>query len=210
MGETEATKTVEPSPPLEPPNNDTTTSSTAPDAPKSPDSPVQANAAEVVPVAPSEEAPKTELIQPAEDLPTSSGPSWPDLTVDHPLAKFLAELPEILDTAAHAEVYGITLKPKADDTTGSGDFHTLLILQKFLRANANDLDKAKAQLSKTLAWRKEFKPIEGTAETFKKDKFQGLGYVTVTDGKEGRPEVVTWNVYGAVTDYQKTFVPVDE
>lgn len=78
-------------------------------------------------------------------------------------------------------------------------------MQKFLRANANDLPKAEEQLLSTLKWRKEFDPVKAASETFPKDKFEGLGYVTEIDGG-----IVTWNIYGAVKDYEKTFVPVDE
>jgi hypothetical protein len=115
-----------------------------------------------------------------------------------------------LTAANHDEVYGITLKPKAQGS--AGDFHTLLILQKFLRANANNVELAKDQLAKTLAWRKTFDPLKAMTETFSKEKFDGLGYVTAIDSKEqeGRKDIVTWNIYGAVKDNEKTFVPVEE
>ncbi|KAF2663168.1 phosphatidylinositol transfer protein SFH5 [Microthyrium microscopicum] len=144
-----------------------------------------------------------------EPLPTYSGLSWPDLEQDHPLVKFVEALPAILKSADYDEVYGITLKARGDAT--KADFHTLLILQKFLRANKNELEPAKEQLSKTLVWRKEFQPEKAATATYKKDKFNGLGFITITDGKEAeRPQIVTWNVYGAVKDYEKTFVPVEE
>lgn len=59
---------------------------------------------------------------------------------------------------------------------------TLIILQKFLRANMNDLAKAKEQLVNALKWRKEYKPHEALHETFSADKFGGLGYVTIVKG----------------------------
>jgi len=121
----------------------------------------------------------------------------------------LDQVPELVKEADYSEVYGITLKPSTEGANGPGDFHTLLILQKFLRANQNDVSKAKEQLAKTLAWRKKFKPLDKMAQTFKKDKFNGLGYVTTTDNMDS-VEVITWNIYGAVKDYEKTFVPVEE
>jgi hypothetical protein len=128
-----------------------------------------------------------EPLKPDEALPSHTGASWPELSADHPLSEFLAGLPDILKKAEYDEVYGINLKPKAAE--GSGDFYTLLILQKFLRANKNELDPAKQQLSKTLAWRKEYRPDKALSETFKTEK---------------------WNIYGAVKDYEKTFVPLEE
>jgi hypothetical protein len=125
------------------------------------------------------------------------------------LSKLLAKLPELLSTSGHDEVYGVKLKAKTD--SGELDFHTLLILQKFLRANQNDLDKAVDQLLKTLEWRKEFNPITAMNETFSKDKFAGLGYVTESTLQDkSTKQIVTWNIYGAVKDYEKTFVPLDE
>jgi phosphatidylinositol transfer protein SFH5 len=147
---------------------------------------------------------------PLETTPPSSGPQWPELAETHPLFQLHSALPALLTTADYNEVYGITLKPKEQGC--AGDFHTLLILQKFLRANANNVEQAKEQLAKTLAWRKTFDPLKAMSETFSKEKFDGLGYVTTIDSKEheGRKNVVTWNIYGAVKDNEKTFVPVDE
>jgi len=78
---------------------------------------------------------------------------WPALEADHPLSQLLSKLPAILEETAYDEVYGITLAP-------AGSFQTKLILQKFLRANANDLEKAIEQLTKALKWRKEFQPLK--------------------------------------------------
>ncbi|KAI9757774.1 MAG: Non-classical phosphatidylinositol transfer protein (PITP) [Chaenotheca gracillima] len=93
-------------------------------------------------------------------------------------------------------------------------FHTLLILQKFLRANENDVEKAATQLTSTLKWRKEFgvkKIVE--EERFDERIYGGLGYVTVIPRqggeKEGWKEVVTWNIYGAVQDKKATFGDLD-
>jgi phosphatidylinositol transfer protein SFH5 len=138
----------------------------------------------------------------------STAPTWPELKDSNPLAKLLAKLPDLLSKSGHDEVYGVPLKPKQE--SGSPDFATLLILQKFLRADHNDLAKAEDRLLKTLTWRKEFNPIAAMNETFKKDKYDGLGYVTVSDGDDGVKQVITWNIYGAVKDYEKTFTPIEE
>jgi phosphatidylinositol transfer protein SFH5 len=102
-----------------------------------------------------------------------NSPAWPELREDHPLAQLLAKLPDLLSKSGHDEIYGIRLKTKSEP--GNPDFHTLLILQKFLRANQNDLLKAEDQLFKTLQWRKQFDPIVAMNETFQSDKFNGLG-----------------------------------
>jgi len=138
-----------------------------------------------------------------ETQPT--GPVWPELTADHPLSKLSADLPAILEKAGYDEVYGL----KLSDVTS---FHTKLILQKFLRANANDLVKAKEQLLGTLKWRKEFEPLKAVEEEHSKDKFGGLGYVTVLSdvpGSSNEKDVVTFNIYGAVKDNKKTFGDIE-
>jgi hypothetical protein len=101
-----------------------------------------------------------------------NSPAWPELREDHPLAQLLAKLPDLLSKSEHDEIYGIRLKTESEP--GNPDFHTLLILQKFLRANQNDLLKAEDQLLKTLQWRKKFNPIAAMNQTFQSDKFSGL------------------------------------
>lgn len=135
----------------------------------------------------------------------TSAPQWPDLTAEHPLSQFLAQLPAILETAAHNEIYGVKLD-------AAGSFHTKLILQKFLRAQGNDVEKAKEQLSKALIWRKEFQPEKCLEDKFSKEKFAGLGFVTVLEKvpqSVNEKDICTWNIYGAVKDNKKTFGDLD-
>ncbi|KAF2115812.1 CRAL-TRIO domain-containing protein [Lophiotrema nucula] len=153
----------------------------------------------------------------AAPLPASNGPSdatatalsgepaWPETPADHPLAKFFEEFEELVKQAEYDEVYGIKLSK-------SEEFKTKLILQKFLRANANDLVKAKEQLLDTLKFRKEFKPLDAVNEKFEKERFEGLGFITeVEDVPESvnKKDIVTFNIYGAVKDNKKTFGDLD-
>lgn len=132
-------------------------------------------------------------------------PVWPETADDHPLTKFYAAFEAIVKEADHAEVYGITLST-------SSPFHTKLILQKFLRANQNYLDKAKEHLLLTLKWRKEFDPIKAMNETYSKERFDGLGYVLEVEGvpgSENKKDIATFNIYGAVKDKKATFGDLD-
>lgn len=91
-------------------------------------------------------------------------------------------------------------------------FTTLLILQKFLRANANEVPKAIEQLTEALEWRKQYQPLNSKDEVFDAAKFGGLGYVTELKGVPGSPsekDVATFNIYGAVKDTKKTFGDLD-
>ncbi|KAF2769621.1 CRAL/TRIO domain-containing protein [Teratosphaeria nubilosa] len=140
-------------------------------------------------------------------MASANNVDWANLPVEHNLSRFAAELPKILDGTGHNEIYGVTLTPaEADKPTAHT---TLIILQKFLRANAGDLAKAKEQLVKALKWRKEYKPMEALNETFPSDKFGGLGYITtITGAKETKnaEDVANFNIYGvAAKQPQKTF-----
>ncbi|KAG3114353.1 hypothetical protein PI124_g6848 [Phytophthora idaei] len=134
----------------------------------------------------------------------SSALEWPAI---HPINQLLKALPSLVTAAnGYNEVYGVTLDP-------SGPFSTKLILQKFLRANANDVEKAKTQLGETLVWRSSFKPLETLDEKFSKDIFGGVGYVIEIEGvpgSENKKDIVTFNIYGAVKDNKATFGNLDQ
>jgi hypothetical protein len=141
----------------------------------------------------------------ADTVTPTKGPFWPETAPDHPLTKFYDSFEALVTEAAHNEVYGIELSK-------SNPFHTKLILQKFLRANQNDLEKAQKQLLDTLKWRKEFDPIKAVGETFEKSRFDGLGYVLeLEDVPESlnKKDIATFNIYGAVKDNKVTFGDLD-
>ncbi|KAH7401075.1 phosphatidylinositol transfer protein SFH5 [Phaeosphaeria sp. MPI-PUGE-AT-0046c] len=141
------------------------------------------------------------LVENEKHTVPTTGPSWPETAPEHPLTRFYDVFEELVKEAQHDEVYGIHLNK-------SSPFHTKLILQKFLRANQNDLDKAKQQLLETLKWRKEFDPVKAMDETFSKARFEGLGYVLEVAGvpeSRNTKDVATFNIYGAVKDKKATF-----
>jgi hypothetical protein len=151
--------------------------------------------------------PDTEAVTaPVTTIPTSSvkpttSPCWPETPPDHPLTQFYDAFEALVRDAQHNEVYGIEL-------TKAHPFTTKLILQKFLRANQNDLHAAKTQLLDTLKWRREFNPTKAANETFSKTRFAGLGYVLEVAGvpeSANKTDVATFNIYGAVTDKKATF-----
>jgi hypothetical protein len=117
-----------------------------------------------------------------------------------PLSKLFAELPSIIANAGYTEMWGVEL-------LNSFDVPTSIVLEKFLRANTQDVAKAKAQLTEALKWRKEMQPMKLLDKTeFDQAKFGDLGFVTVYPKTESREkEIVTWNIYGAVKDKQETF-----
>jgi phosphatidylinositol transfer protein SFH5 len=122
-----------------------------------------------------------------------------------PLAKLFAELPSIIASIQYTEMWGVEL-------TNSFDVPSSIVLEKFLRANNQDVAKAKAQLIEALKWRKEIQPRKLLKETeFDHARFGDLGYVTVYPKTEGHEkEIVTWNIYGAVKNKQETFGNVEE
>lgn len=122
-----------------------------------------------------------------------------------PLSELLAELPSIIKDAEYKEMWGIEL---ADES----HVPTTIVLEKFLRANAKDVTKAKAQLTEALKWRKKIQPLTLLAETeFDAAKFGSLGYVTTYPKSDSHSkEIITWNIYGAVKNKKATFGNVDE
>ncbi|WOO79391.1 Phosphatidylinositol transfer protein SFH5 [Vanrija pseudolonga] len=155
---------------------------------------------------PAEPAPAT-AAEPTKALTSTpaatAAPTW-ELTPDTPIAALFARLPAILSAAEHPHIWGVTLS-----AAEPAAFSTLLVLQKYLRSVANDVDQAAAALEKTLRWRKEFGLDAGADPREYGADFDGLGYVTTVGVGAGTREVVTWNVYGAVKSLSATFGDLD-
>mgnify|MGYP003622957900 CR=1 FL=1 len=121
-----------------------------------------------------------------------------------PLAKLFIELPSIIEEADHGEMWGVTL---ADES----HVPSTIVLEKFLRANAKDVSKARAQLIEALKWRKRMEPPKLLEAEYDSTKFGDLGYVTTYPTSDGKAkEIVTWNIYGAVKDIKSTFGDIQE
>lgn len=108
----------------------------------------------------------------------------------------------------HPEIWGVQL---ADPNT---HVPSQIVFQKFLNAYDGDLDQAKETLIKTLHWRQQTKPLDLLTKAHQSGKFDGLGYVTSygpgTAGEPESKEVFTWNIYGGVSDINKTFGDLQE
>lgn len=107
--------------------------------------------------------------------------------------KELASLvPGILEKTGHSEVWGVEL---ADPAT---HIPTQIVLQKYLNANDGSVASAKDQLTKTLEWRAKMKPREMIKAKYNKEKFGGLGFVTVyaadaeSNAEPEAKEIFTW------------------
>jgi hypothetical protein len=144
--------------------------------------------------------------KPEEDKKDES--SKPAYFTKTPLLEQLFDrLPTILSTTGHSEMWGVPLKNDATDVP------TINVLIKFLRANAGDLKLAEEQLTKALAWRKEYDPltlVDSEKKSYAEAKFGGLGYLTTYE-REGKGDlIVTWNIYGAVKKIDETFGDIEE
>ncbi|UPK91500.1 hypothetical protein LCI18_002435 [Fusarium solani-melongenae] len=135
------------------------------------------------------------------DAPTKpkSRPSTPDT----PLASLNARLDDIFNQTSHKEMWGVQL-------SNIEHIPTMVVLQKFLRANNGNVDAAEKQLTNALKWRKNMNPSALVHKTFNKKKFDDLGFVTIHQGDSGKEIVITWNVYGAVKNKKATFGDVRE
>lgn len=123
----------------------------------------------------------------------------------------LAQLWKAAEGHEHFEIWGVPLSDP------ERHIPTQVIFQKFLNANDGDVEKAKAQLLKTLDWRKKTQPQQLVRKMFSKTKFDGMGYVTTytlgdaeaVDEPEQK-EVFTWNLYGSVKSVEETFGNLQE
>ncbi|KAL6917508.1 hypothetical protein FSST1_009003 [Fusarium sambucinum] len=135
----------------------------------------------------------------ATEKPTQAGASAPET----PLAKLDGRLNEICSKAQHKEMWGVQL-------SSISHIPTMVVLQKFLRANNDDPAAAEKQLTQALEWRKKMNPTAFVTQTFDKNKFDDLGFVTVHNGENNKETIITWNIYGAVKDKKATFSNVEE
>jgi phosphatidylinositol transfer protein SFH5 len=112
-------------------------------------------------------------------------------------------IPNLIESSHHSEMWGVKL------VSDRSDVPTSIVLHKFLIANSWDLEAAKGQLEKALKWRKEVEPLELLKQAHDREKFDGLGYVTVFEEGDEK-EVISWNIYGGVKDLKATFSDVKE
>lgn len=137
----------------------------------------------------------------AKEEPKVEKPAY--LTKTPALNAFFDRLPTILSTVGHDEMWGVQLKDY-------NDVPTVNVMIKFLRANEGNAKAAEEQLSKALKWRKEVNPLQlAESGNYSAAKYEGLGYLTTYEDN-GRPLVLTWNIYGAVKDVNATFASTDE
>ena len=128
-------------------------------------------------------------------------PVWPDLDDKHPLAVLGSRLGSLFWSINFNDCFDVTL-------INPPDFYTKLVLQKFLRANANNVDKAYDHLLATLKWRGSFNPRDAAQWQVSRRTFGGLGYVVPlghVPGSLKMEEVVIFNIHGAVEDPEETF-----
>lgn len=94
------------------------------------------------------------------------------------LKKFKSNLSAIFESVQYSELYGYDLKDLADSADSKDIVILDRLLQKFLTANKFNIDESISQLSKTLAWRKEFNPLSAAFEEVHDSMFEKLGVIT--------------------------------
>ncbi|KAM0415731.1 hypothetical protein ACHAPT_013316 [Fusarium lateritium] len=120
-----------------------------------------------------------------------------------PLIQLNHRLKSIFRDTHYKEMWGVEL-------SDINHVPTRVVLQKFLRANNDDVPDAERQLCMALEWRKKMKPTALVTQTFNKKKFNDLGFVTVHKDETGKETIITWNIYGAVKNNKATFGDVQE
>jgi hypothetical protein len=126
--------------------------------------------------------------------PGIANPPTTTSALSGPLKELFTHLPAIISSTGHSEIWGVEL---TDPTTS---IPTQIVLQKYLNANDQDVSRAKDQLTESLEWRAKMKPLELAKAKYSKEKFGGLGYVTVyeTEGQNSTEpeskEIFTWYI----------------
>lgn len=120
--------------------------------------------------------------------------------------KLVADLETVTTEADYDEIYGYQLDP-------NGAFYDAAVLRtialKFLKANDWDYNLAKTQLTSTLKWRKKFNPLSAGFREEHDKKFDVISYITWYPENPANEKVVTFNVYGNVTDPAFIFGDLD-
>ncbi|KAI0389610.1 CRAL-TRIO domain-containing protein [Xylariaceae sp. FL0594] len=122
----------------------------------------------------------------------------------------LKELWLVAKAHPHPEIWGVTLADPATHVPSQ------IVFQKYLNANDGDVVKARDQLIKTLDWREKLKPLDLVKKAYSRERFGGLGYVTVHPAPTGdgmvdaEREVFTWNIYGNSKSIETTFGDLEE
>ncbi|KAK7432833.1 Phosphatidylinositol transfer protein sfh5 [Neonectria magnoliae] len=167
--------------------------------------PAETTAAPAVAAAdkPAEEQPVEQTAEKPAEKPVEKPAEAPGPPAETPLVKLNARLSEIVSQAGHSEMWGVQL-------SDIDHVPTKVVLQKYLRANNNDVAAAEKQLTSALEWRKKVQPASLVTKTFDKKKFNDLGFVTVHKAEDGKETIITWNIYGAVKDNKATFGNVTE
>ncbi|KAM0275930.1 hypothetical protein ACHAQH_007272 [Verticillium albo-atrum] len=175
-----------------PVSTETTSSTTAAAAAVAEPTPVAAPSTEAAAVAPKAEE-STSAPAAAAETKTEEAAKPASTEAAAAGASPIQELWAAAKAHSHPEIWGVTL--------ANPDNHvpSQIVFQKYLNANDGDVPKAIDQLTKTLTWRAEAKPLELVTKAFSKDKFAGLGYVTSYGdaADQQKREVFTWNIYGA-------------
>lgn len=108
---------------------------------------------------------------------------------------------EAFEESGYQEIFSLNFSKDPKQWTAAH----LNILKKFLTANNGDHVKAKAQLLKTLVWRKKFQPLKVMTEKHNSE-FDKLGVITQTPDKK----IVVWNLYGAVKNPAAVLADLDD
>ncbi|KAG7120747.1 Phosphatidylinositol transfer protein SFH5 like [Verticillium longisporum] len=185
--------------------------STGTSAPAAEPTPAPEAAAAAAAAVPAAAAPKVEeptsASAPAVEAKKDEAAEPAPAEVAAPKASPIQQLWAAAKAHSHSEIWGVTLADPESHVPSQ------IVFQKYLNANDGDVPKAVDQLTKTLTWRAQAKPLELVTKAFSKDKFAGLGYVTSYGdaADQQKREVFTWNIYGAAAKrMSETFGNLDE
>lgn len=129
-------------------------------------------------------------------------------TANSPLVQLYTRMPGIIREAEWSEMWGVSF---ADTHENARSTSKTTILLKFLAANDNNIERAAAHFTKTLKWRRIYKPVDKREQAFDLETFQGIGYVSSHRiNASGCRIAVIWNLYGSIKNIKRAFVNMQE
>lgn len=107
---------------------------------------------------------------------------------------------QLVKLIKHTEMWGVGLQGR-----DCNHIPYRIVMEKFLRANGNDVGKASEHFEKVLHWRRQVEPRRALATVYKTELFRGKGNIS-SHVRPAKPNAfILWNRYGFPEKTPETF-----
>ncbi|AMD22489.1 HHL281Wp [Eremothecium sinecaudum] len=134
---------------------------------------------------------------------------FPSTEKEQEFDKVFKDLPRIINEACdgYDELYGHKLIAGSDPETAKfyNEQYAKALFFKFAKGYQFDFDEAVKNLTKTLNWRKEFKPWKAAFADQHRQELEEAGIITYDAKASSNTKVITWNLYGKLNKNRQLF-----